>query len=155
MRTRSATALHHRALVGLGEVDLLGGGVAAEALHLQDLALPREALAHDQHADEDEHERNAEKDAGEVEDRADGGSDDQDCENYECDLHEGAQSMRSGLRLAFAVASLRVLAGLESLEALVAGALRDRPGSGVALEALVVGGQRVDVAADGTGVARG
>src|SRR4051795_4670093 len=93
MRTRSATALHHRALVGLGELHLAGLGVAAEALHLQDLALALHPLLPDDQPDEDQDDRDAEEEAGEVERRADDGADDQDCEDDECDLHEARQSI--------------------------------------------------------------
>src|SRR3954451_9200005 len=118
MRTRSATALDHRALVGLRELDLPGLGVVPEALHLHDLALALEALLADHEPDEDQNDRDAQEDAGEVERRADESADDQECEDDDCDLHRrgslcGAQALR--LRLDLAVAALGVLASLEVL----------------------------------------
>src|SRR3954447_633450 len=96
MRTRSATrGLHHRALVRVREVDLLRLGVAAEALHLHDLALPGEALLADDRADEDQDDRDAEEDAGEVERRAHEGPDDQQDENGDCDLHRRGSKSRN------------------------------------------------------------
>src|SRR4051812_11087156 len=166
MRTRSATrGLHHRALVRVREVDLLRLGVAAEALHLHDLALPGEALLADDRADEDQDDRDPEEDAGEVERRAHEGPDDQEDEDGDCDLHRRGSKSRNrsvprGQRLAglarttrtsdcgrlavepllkLAVAALDVLARLERLLVLVARALDHRPGGGVAREALVVG----------------
>src|SRR5689334_22621719 len=141
MRTRSATALHHRALVGLREVDLAGLGVVAEALHVHELALALEPFLPDHRADEDQHDRDAQE-----------GADGQEYGDGDGDLHGGG-SLRggaygAGLRLAFAVAALDVLAGLEVLEALVAGALGHRDVGRIAREALVVGRALVDVAAD-------
>src|SRR4051794_19474421 len=138
MRTRSATALHHRALVGLREGHLLRLRVAAEALHLHDPALSLEGLLPDDRADEEEHDRDAEEEAGEVERGADEGAKDQDGEDCESDLHTARQSMRSETLLGLPVASLDVLAALEGLEALVARALGDRALGGVTVEALVL-----------------
>src|SRR3954447_25290215 len=157
MRTRSATALDHRALVGLREVHLLSARAAPEALHLEDLALAIHALLADHGADEDQHDRDAEEDAGEVEGRADDGADDQKHDDGDCDRHEAAQSIRAtartALRLDLAVAPLDVLAGLEVLEVLVARSLGNPPGGRVALGAPVGAPPLVPVPADRARVA--
>src|SRR4051794_20618269 len=104
MRTRAATALHHRALVGLREGHLLRLRVTAEALHLHDPALPLEGLLPDDRAEEEEHDRDAEEEAGEVERGADEGAEDQDGEDCESDLHTPRQLIRQSTRPAWPAA---------------------------------------------------
>src|SRR5215208_5129859 len=92
MRTRFAAtgrASHHRALVGLRELDLARLGVAAEALHLHDPPLALHRLLPDHRSQEQEHDRDAEEEAGEVERGAEDRADDQDGDDGYGYLHGG------------------------------------------------------------------
>src|SRR3712207_3311684 len=90
MRTGfTGPASDHRALVRLRELDLAHAGIAAEALHLVDLLLALELLLAEHEAEEEEHDRDAQEEAAEVEGRAQDRAHEQDSEDGECDLHRG------------------------------------------------------------------